>query len=256
MKTILKTILKTAVIVLGAVMVLALINFSPLMSLKTRTMQSYTIDGIQVYAEQKDLSNAERIVSEIKKSSNRIHGALGIKEDQKIGLYLYPDRKVLHRKTIGFAGWFLPDWYIGRNSMENVFITSPSEPGPEHSRESIEKAAVHEYVHAMTDRQNRNMSYWMKEAFALYLAEQEPELSSLRANSQITFTEYKTQNPMEFATVGGYSLSYNYMQYLVEQIGWERVLGFLNPDKTFEYITGIKEEVFFRQWKQSLSDIL
>lgn len=251
-----KTILKTAVIVSGAIIVLALINFSPLLSLKTRYMQGYTIDGIQVYAEEKDLSNAESIVSKIKESSNRVNDALGIREDQNIGLYLYPDRKALHRKTIGFAGWFLPDWYIGRNSMENVFITSPSEPGPVHSRESIEKAAVHEYVHAMTDRQNRNMSYWMKEAFALYLAEQEPELSSLRANSEITFAEYKTQKPVEFANVGGYSLSYNYMQYLVEQIGWEGVLGFLNPDKTFEDITGIKEEVVFQQWKQSLSDIL
>jgi len=241
--------------VLGLIIVLALINFLPLASLKTRKMQRYTIEGITVYAEQKDSSNAERIVSKIQISSHQIHEALGIQDGQNIGLYMYPDRKTLHRKTIGFAGWFLPDWYIGRNSSENVFITSPSEPGPKHSRESIEKAAVHEYVHAMTDRQNRNMGYWMKEAFALYLADQEPDLSTLRANSQITFAEYKTQNPMEFANVGGYSLAFNYMQFLVEEIGWERVLGFLTPGKTFEDITGRKEEVVFQQWKLGLGKL-
>ena len=39
----------------------------------------------------------------------------------------------------------------------------------------------------------------MKEAFALYLAEQVPQLSSVRGSDDITFAEYKTQNPMEFA---------------------------------------------------------
>ncbi|MBI9093919.1 MAG: hypothetical protein JEY71_03445 [Sphaerochaeta sp.] len=234
---------------------LVLINFLPVTSLRTRAMQKYTIDGITVFAEQKDYANAERIVSTIQTSSQRIHEALGIQEDQHIDLYIYPDRKALHRKTIGFVGWFLPDWYIGRNSSGSVFITSPSEPGPEHSRESIEKAAVHEYVHAMTDRQNKHMGYWMKEAFALYLADQEPSLSSLRASRQITFAEYKSQNPLEFANVGGYSLSFNYMQFLIEEFGWERVLGFLNPGKTFEEITGRDEEEVFQQWKLSLNSI-
>lgn len=236
-------------IVFTAIILLALINFLPLASLKTRKMQSVIIDGIHVYAEQKDFENAERIVSNINMSSSRIREALGMNEEQDIELYIYPDRKALHRKTIGFAGWFLPDWYIGRNNTESVFITSPSEPGPQHSRESIEKAAVHEYVHAMTDRQNRAMGYWMKEAFALYLADQVPPLVSIRESSDITFAEYKTQNPIEFANVGGYSLSFTYMDFLIEEIGWERVLGFLNPDKTFEEITGEKEEVVFQQWK-------
>jgi len=240
---------------LGLIIVLALINFLPLASLKTRKMQRYSIDGIQVYAEQKDSTNAERIVSRIQKSSRQIHDALGIEDDQSIELFIYPDRKALHRKTIGFAGWFLPDWYIGRNSTERVYITSPSEPGPAHSRESIEKAAVHEYVHAMTDRQNKKMGYWMKEAFALYLADQEPESAALRAHSKITFAEYKTQNPMEFAEVGGYSLAYNYLQFLIEEFGWKRVLGFLNPEKTFEDITGRKEEVVFQQWKLGLGKL-
>jgi len=248
-----KKMLKVVFVLLGMIILLALINFVPLASLKTRNMQSVVIDGIHVYAEPKDFANAERIVSNIIVSSNKIHKALGMNEEQDIELFIYPDRKALHRKTIGFAGFFLPDWYIGRNNTESVFITSPSEPGPQHTRESIEKAAVHEYVHAMTDRRNKRMGYWMKEAFALYLAEQVPQLSSVRGSDDITFAEYKTQNPMEFANVGGYSLSYTYMEFLIEEIGWERVLGFLDSNKTFEEITGQKEEDVFQQWKNWLS---
>lgn len=249
-----KKVLKVVCIIFGVIILLALINFLPLMNLKTRKMQSFIIDGIHVYAQQKDYANGLRIVRNIKESSSKVHDALGIEEDQDIDIYIYPDRKALHRKTIGFAGWFLPDWYIGRNNSESVFITSPSEPGPQHTRESIEKAAVHEYVHVMTDRQNKQMSYWMKEAFALYLADQAPQLSSIRESSDITFTEYKTKNPIEFANVGGYSLSFTYMEYLIEDIGWNRVLGFLDPEKTFEEITGYKEELIFQQWKIWLID--
>jgi len=242
-----KKMLKVVLVLLGMIILLALINFVPLASLKTRNMQSVVIDGIHVYAEPKDFAHAERIVSNIIVCSNKIHKALGMNEEQDIELFIYPNRKALHRKTIGFAGFFLPDWYIGRNNTESVFITSPSEPGPQHTRESIEKAAVHEYVHAMTDRQNKRMGYWMKEAFALYLAEQAPQLSSIQGSDDITFAEYKTQNPIEFANVGGYSLSYSYMEFLIED------LGFLVPNKTFEEITGQKEEEMFQQWKNWLS---
>lgn len=248
-----KKLLKVVCIGFISVIALGLINFIPLTNLKTRKMQSFVIDGIHVYAEQKDFVNGLRIVSKIKESRSQVHDALGIEESQAIDIYIYPDRKALHRKTIGFAGWFLPDWYIGRNNSKSVFITSPSQHGPQHTRESIEKAAVHEYIHVMTDRQNRQMGYWMKEAFALYLADQVPQLSSIRENSDITFTEYKTQNPIEFANIGGYSLSYTYMKFLIEDIGWDKVLGFLIPNKTFEEITGKKEEVFFQQWKSWLN---
>ncbi len=93
-------------------------------------MHKGAIDGITVFAEKRDYANAERVVGDIYRSSHRIHDALGIQEAQNIDLYIYPDRKALHRKTIGFVGWILPDWYTGRNSSDSVGITSPSEPGP------------------------------------------------------------------------------------------------------------------------------
>ncbi|MDA3811846.1 MAG: hypothetical protein PF518_16120 [Spirochaetaceae bacterium] len=250
-----KKMLKIILGFLGVFLILTLINFIPLLSLKTMKMNEYTIQGITVFAEEKDFKNAESIVVRISESSKRVTDALGFTNEQPIKVIIYPNRKALHLKTLGFAGWFLPDWYIGKNTIDYVLITSPSEPGPQHNRESIEKAAVHEYVHAMTDRKNRTMGYWMKEGFALYLADQNPEKISIRNESDITFDEYKTQNPMEFANVGGYILAYNYMEYLEREFGWEKVLGFLDSNKSFEDVIGKKEELIFKQWKSELKEL-
>ena len=237
----------------GSLVLLGLINFSPLISLKTVKMKEYSYEGITVFAEEKDSDNAEVLAKKINDKRNKIVDALGYSEEQSIGVIIYSNRKVLHRKTIGFARVFLPDWYIGKNTKDFVLITSPSNPGPQHNRESIEKAAIHEYVHAMTDRKNKMMGYWLKEGFALYLAEQTPDMAAVWNFSDITYKEYKTENPLEFANTGGYYLAYIYMQYLDNKFGWDKILGFLDPEKTFEDVLGIKEEEVFAQWKSELA---
>ncbi|QEN06696.1 hypothetical protein EXM22_01320 [Oceanispirochaeta crateris] len=244
----------TVKIILGTTLSLGALNFLPLLDLKTRNMQAYNLEGIIVYAEKKDLAEGKIIVEKIKNSSQKINASLRFAEEQNVDIIIYPNRKVLHRKTFGYAGWFLPDWYIGKNTKNYVMITSPSEPGPQHTRESIKKAAVHEYVHALTDRKNKKIDYWMKEAFALYLANQKPERSSIFKFKDITFSEYKTQNPIKFAGVGGYSLSYTFMEYLKNEFGWERIIGFLDPEKSFEMITGKSEIEVFNDWKTWLED--
>jgi len=168
----LRKIIKIVFGIIGVVLVITLINFIPLLTLKTVGMNKYIINGITVFAEDKDKTNAESIVKQIEESSKRVTDALCFKSDQDIKVIIYPNQRALHIKTLGFVGVLLPDWYIGKNTVEYVLITSPSEPGPQHTRESIEKAAVHEYVHAMTDRKNKYMGYWLKEGFALYLANQ------------------------------------------------------------------------------------
>ncbi|MBL7006700.1 MAG: hypothetical protein ISR78_06450 [Spirochaetia bacterium] len=246
-------LMKIVLWITGSLVLLGLINFSPLISLKTAKMKEYSYEGITVFAEEKDSGNAEVLAEKIKDNRDKIIDVLGYSKEQSVGVIIYPNRKVLHRKTIGFAGVFLPDWYIGKNTKDFVLITSPSEPGPQHTRESIEKAAVHEYVHVMTDRKNKMMGYWLKEGFALYLAEQTPDMAAVWSFADITYNEYKTENPIEFANTGGYYLAYLYMQYLDKEFGWNKILGFLDPEKTFEEVIGIKEEEVFAQWKSSLA---
>jgi len=235
--------------ILGVVAGLGLVNFSPMLSIHTPGMNMYEAEGITVYAVEADADEVPRIAGRIADSRDRVVSSLGDAEPEVIDVVIYPNAWALKRKTIGLAGVLLPDWYIGKNTDDSVLIVSPEKPGPSHTRESVEQAAVHEFVHVLTDRQHKQMGYWLKEGFALYLAQQKPNLSAVRAHRDITYEEFSTPNAMQFANVGGYSLAYKMMEYLETEYGWEKVLGFLTPGTTYEDVTGITKQDFFTQWK-------
>ena len=163
------------------------------------------------------------------------------------------DRAALKRKTLGLAGHFLPDWFIGRNTRDYVLITSPASPGPEHTRESVIQAAVHEYVHVLTDRRNPRLGYWLKEGIALYLADQRPEIQAIRATRDITLAEFSSPNAIQFANVGGYTLAYTLIAYLDEAYGWESVIALTAPGATYESVLGKDARSVFEEWIVRLS---
>ncbi|HDQ14876.1 MAG TPA: hypothetical protein ENN41_08705 [Sediminispirochaeta sp.] len=112
----------------------------------------------------------------------------------------------------------------------------------------VERAAVHEYVHVLTDRRNKGMDYWLKEGFSLYLAGQQPSAEAIRRARDITFHEFQNPNAIQFAEVGGYTLAYALMEYLEQEYGWERVLEFLQPDHGYPEVTGYDKELVFKDW--------
>jgi hypothetical protein len=242
--------------IVGALVLIGMINFTPMVSLKTPGMQAYESHGITVFAEREDEEEVEKIAGRIAESSARVAGSLGDADTEKIDVIIYPTSAALKRKTIGLVGMLLlPDWYIGKNTSDHVLITSPAKPGPQHTRESIEQAAVHEFVHVLTDRRNKTMGYWLKEGFALYLADQRPSIEAIRAERDITWEEYSKPNAIQFAEVGGYTLAFTLLQYLEEEYGWDTVLKFLEPENTFLSVTGKEKREVFEEWKNWLGSV-
>lgn len=239
----------------GALIVIGIINFAPMISRKTPGMKRYAAEGITVYAHPRDAEEVGRIASMIAGSRDRIAASFREVDTEGIEVIIYPDREALKRKTLGLPGLLLPDWYIGKNTSDHVLITSPQRPGPAHTRKSVEQAAVHEYVHVLTDRQHKTMGYWLKEGFALYLAEQKPSVTDIRGHRDITYEEFSAPNAVQFAAVGGYALAYTMMEYLEEEYGWESVLDFLEPGNGFEEVTGRSERQFFEEWKARLEEV-
>jgi len=130
-----------------------------------------------------------------------------------------------------------------------VLITTPGKPGPAHSRESVEQAAVHEYVHVLTDRINKGLGYWLKEGIALYLAGQKPSIDSVHRYAAIPWEEYSRPNELQFAEVGGYTLAYTLVQYITEQYGWEAVVSLLPSGASIEQSLGLSPRGLFDEWK-------
>jgi len=227
----------------------AIVNFAPMTALGMPGMKEYLLYGMRVLAKPADEADAERLAARIDRQAGAVAEALGAADRAGIGMIVYPSRKDLHRKTLGFAGAFLPDWFIGDNTRQWVLITSPGNPGPAHSRESVEQAAVHEYVHVLTDRINRSLGYWLKEGIALYLAGQEPAVGSVRAYAAILWEDYSRPNALQFAEVGGYILAYTLIQYIKERYGWEAVVRLVPADASIEQILGLSPRALFDEWK-------
>ncbi len=227
----------------------AIVNFAPLATLGMLGMKEYFFYGMRVLAKPVDKADAERLAACIDRQAGAVAEALGVVDREGIGMIVYPSHKDLHRKTLGYAGAFLPDWFIGDNTRQWVLITSPGNPGPAHSRESIEQAAVHEYVHVLTDRINKGLDYWLREGLALYLAGQEPAVGSVRAFSTIRWEDYSRPNALQFAEVGGYTLAYTLIQYIKERYGWEAVVRLVPADAGIEQVLGLSPRVLFDEWK-------
>ncbi len=241
--------LKIAVRALIVIALAAIVNFAPMASLGMPGMKEYRIHGMRVLAMPGDQADAERLAARIERQAGAVGQALGMADNAGIGIIVYPSRKDLHRKTIGFAGAFLPDWFIGDNTREWVLISSPANPGPAHSRESIEQAAVHEYVHVLTDRVNKGLGYWLKEGIALYLAGQEPSVESIRSYADLSWEEYSKPNALQFAEVGGYTLAHALIQYIVERYGWESVVSLVPAGASMEAKLGLSPRALFDDWK-------
>lgn len=245
---------RRVLMVLTVIAIAAAVNFLPMITPMVPGMESYSYSGITVHAMEKDADEAEVIAARVAEASEGLRKALKMETEhnEPIEIIVYPNRKALHRKTIGLAGYFLPAWFIGDNTRKYVLITSPAEPGPAHSRESIIQASVHEYVHLLTDRRNKKMGYWLKEGFALYLAEQKPSRASVAAVRDITWEEYANPSAIQFAEVGGYSLAYNLLEYLITGYGWEKVVELIEPGASYKSVFGVEERELFEEWKEQL----
>jgi hypothetical protein len=188
------------------------------------------------------------LAGRIASQSAAVVEALDGVDAEGVEIIVYPSRAALHRKTIGLIGLLLPDWFIGDNTRDYVLITSPAAPGPAHTRETIERAAVHEYVHVMTDRRHRELGYWLKEGIALYLAGQAPDAAEVRRHSDLTYEEFANPSALQFAEVGGYALAFTMIEYLVANYGWSAVVRLVDPEATYESVLGITERELYDQW--------
>lgn len=232
-----------------ALATLAAINFIPMASHKTRDMKSYVFSGIQCYAEKQDLEAAAILAGTIAANAEPITRNLGEEIARDIVIMVYPSHKDLHRKTYGFAGVLLPDWYIGNNTEDLVQITSPRNPGPAHTRDAVIQAAVHEYVHLLTDRKNKKMDLWLKEGFALYLAEQKPGEQDILQTMDLSLEEFNSKDSLHFSKAGGYYLAYELIEYISESYGWDSLLAFLEQGSSFESVTGMDKKELLPLWK-------
>lgn len=224
-----------------------LCSFIPTLSLKTNGMKELRGEYITVYYETEEAA-AMDVFKLADSESERIATALGFDSPQDINMYIYDHQSTLQIKKYGLIVLLLNlDWYIGDNRGTNVILTSPANPGKAHDYDNNKYASIHEMVHAYNSLLNKDMSYWIDNGLAGYLSNQNPHDNNYKVSRIPTIEEMQTSNPVTFANIGGYELSYIYIEYLSNTFGWESVLVFA---KTADYMEsfGKDEATIYDGW--------
>jgi len=221
-----KKLLKIILLSIGGLIIAFLLTFIPTLSLKTIGMNTLEGKYVTVYYEKEE--TAARDVFELADvESERIAKALGFDSPQNIKIYIYDNQNTMQTKKYGLIALLLSlDWYVGDNRGTNVLLTSPANPGKVHDYDNNKQISIHEMVHAYNSILNKNMRLWINEGLAGYLSNQNPHEYDFKAWYIPAIKEMQTSNPVTFSNIGGYPLSYIYIEYLDNTFGWENVLAF------------------------------
>lgn len=234
--------------VIAIIITLLFVNFLPTFSLETSDMTSMEGEWVNVFYE-KEKTAAEDVFQYADLETKQIAYKLGFKEKQEVNVYIYDKQSTMQRKKYGLAASFMGlDWYIGDNRGTNVILTSPANPGKEHSYNDVKEAVLHEIVHAYISVINPDVQLWLTEGVALYLTNGEPLTEEIIDSVTVpTYKETQTSSPITFSKCGGYTYSHTYIEYLEREYGWDKVLELLKGEG-FENTIGKSSEELYNDW--------
>ena len=243
----------SAVIVLMILTVIVIMIW-PVLQLKTAGMKCLRGEWIDVWYED-EREAAEDLFQYADLQVRGIAEKLGFTEKQNVSIYIYDSQKTMQSKKYG---WIAPllglDWYIGDNIGTNVILTSPANPGKEHSYNSVREALPHEIVHAYISVINPKIALWLTEGCALYLTNGEDfRMEYLEEYGIPSYEETMTGSPLVFAKCNGYQFAHTYIEYLDRTYGWDRVMALLKTED-YEAVFGKTRREIYDEWKRYLED--
>lgn len=243
-----KKILFVFAIIIAFITSIIIINFIPTFSLKTRNMSLLEGNWVNVYYEG-EKEAAEDVFQYAESETEQIAKKLGFTEKQDVNVYIYDEQNTMQMKKYGLIAPLLGlDWYIGDNIKTNVILTSPANPGKEHTYDNIKYAVLHEIVHAYVSVMNSHIQLWLTEGVALYLSNGDPLTKDMIDNIGIpSYENTQTSNPITFSNCGGYSFAHIYIEYLEKEYGWDKVLELLQTED-YEKVFGKSSEDIYKEW--------
>ncbi len=224
---------------------IVLLNFFPTFRMETNGMRRMEGEHVCVFYETCDEA-AKDVFSAAESRAAGIAERLGLAEGEQINIYIYDKQSTMQTKKYGLIGPLLGlNWYIGDNRGTNVILTSPQNPGAEHTYQTVKDAALHEMVHAFNSILNPQMPLWINEGLALYLSNGDPYDPTTFGSFYVpTFPDIQTRNPIRFNEINGYMLAHTYIEYIESEYGWERVLTLARTGDYEEALARSAEEIY------------
>ena len=240
---------------LSIILLLLLIQSLPVVMLKPSDTEVLKGNNVIVYYNSSDKAGATKVFEVLETGAEGIRKKLDFENSDPIEVYVYKNQESLWIRKYGLVTLLgAPEWYIGDNKGDKVLIVSPDADTRVHNSDSILSTALHELVHAINYQINPELSYWLDNGLATYLAGQVPYFSLDYFYDIPTLKDLKSENQIRFGEIGGYQYSYTYIEFLDNNYGWDKVLELLRGKKTYEEIFSKSEQDIYEEWVEYLRE--
>jgi len=210
-------------------------------------------ERIRLYYQPGDEKGAKEVFDLLNEKSGEIYEKMNFTSSTPTNVYLYKTQWQLAIREAGFATLIIaPPWHIGDSHNGNIMMVSPYTPVRVHSHDSILIATLHELVHSIVFQINPELNYFWDNGLATYLSGQTLDESVVETMPIPTITQMHTDNGLEFANMGGYEFSRNYIEFLDQTYGWDKIAAYAAGEGDYESIFGASEAELYDAWREYL----
>lgn len=237
---------KTSIKIVAFIAVVLILFVGLKKNINTRNLRTYDSEHFTIYYESLEPQTLTDLTGKLEAHYPDLLNFFGLDEQQKSRIIVYKSVERFQRAYLGiFLSYVFGDWAAGAAHQDTLLLTSPENPGEQHTYTEMLDIALHEHVHTLIYQINENADIWLDEGVATYLAQQRSELT---ADAVIpTFEQMQSQSQGDFMDNDGYTWSYLYIDYLVTTYGTNAVVKLIETN-AYETCLGKSRAAIYTEW--------
>ncbi len=174
---------------------------------------------------------------------------------KRITIEIYPDLNSFHQAVNEPEA---PNWFMGMIEADTIKITSPLNPGPEHTYQSILKSTVHLFTIWLVKDINPLAPKWLYQGIGGYEAGLmtrdyiNESIMELVARGEIpTFSELENDT-WDFESMKGFQFSLLLCEFILQKYGSEGLNKVIRTPNDFETVFSSHSSEVHQQWATHL----
>ena len=209
-----------------------------------QNMQIHETEHFTIYYESLEEETLADIEQTLEEKYPVMQAFFGLAEDQKGRIVVYENVARFQRAYLGIIlSWVYGDWASGAAYQDMVLVTSPENPGSQHTYDDTLEIVVHEYAHTLVYQLNDMPNIWLDEGVATYLAGQKSQLPPTAP----AFEAMQAEDMNTFLDNDGYAFSYMYVEFLERTYGSEQVVRLIETND-YEDVFGKSALDIYNEW--------
>ncbi|CAM3428166.1 RNA polymerase sigma factor [Paenibacillus lupini] len=191
------------------------------------------------------------IIEHLRVHVDRICTELQHQPTNPLTIEIYPDLYTFHQAVLEPDA---PNWFMGMIEENTIKITSPLNPGPEHTYSSILKSTLHLFTIWLVKDINPAAPKWLYQGIGGFEAGlmtreyiNDSILELVRCGEVPTFEELE-DNTWDFDTKKGFQFSYLLCEFILKRYGQESLNKIIRTPTDFVQVFSNSAQGFHNQW--------